>query len=148
MVLRNPEEDGKTRAHYKKESGTFGGHLFSSVMNFRGENARITMVPIFPEGDERNKSSPAGFPGKYKITFILSRPRYVMVSESVHKWADAVKGDSHLGITRPAITPKSSPDAVAIKVRAWSRRRLFGVHRLSQRKGFLGSAPVRTFRSQ
>jgi hypothetical protein len=86
-------------------------------INFRGENARITMVPIFPEGDERNLNSPAGLPGKYTITFILSRPRHVVVSESVHNWSDVVKGDSHLAITRPAITPKNSPDAVAIKVR-------------------------------
>src|SRR3984885_9824803 len=85
-------------------------------MNFRGENARTTMVPIFPEGDERNLSSPAG-PGKYTITFILSRPRHVVVSESVHNWSDVVKNDSHLAITQPAITPKNSPDAVAIKVR-------------------------------
>lgn len=70
------------------------------------------MVPIFPERDERNLSSPAGLPGKYTITFILSRPRHVVVSESVHNWSDVVKGDSHL-----AITPKNSPDAVAIKVR-------------------------------
>jgi hypothetical protein len=86
-------------------------------INFRGENARITMVPIFPEGDPRNLNSPAGLPGKYTITFILSRPRYVVVSESVHYWSDLIKGDSHLAITRPAITPKNSPDAVAIKVR-------------------------------
>src|ERR1700677_3503453 len=85
-------------------------------INFRGENARTTMVPIFPEGDERNLSSPAG-PGKYTITFILSRPRHVVVSESVHNWSDVVKNDSHLAITQPAITPKNSPDAVAIKVR-------------------------------
>jgi hypothetical protein len=90
------------------------------VINFRGENARITMVPIFlPENDPRNTNSPDGLPGKYTITFILSRPRYVAVSETVHNWSDVVKGDSHLAITRPAVTPKDSPDAVAIKVRAW-----------------------------
>ncbi|MFZ0771932.1 MAG: methylamine utilization protein MauJ [Candidatus Sulfotelmatobacter sp.] len=89
------------------------------VSNFRGENSRITMVPIFPEGDPRNTSSPAGLPGKYKVTFILSRPRHVVVSETVHNWADAIPGDSHLAITRPAVVPANMPDAKAIKVRAW-----------------------------
>ena len=87
------------------------------VFNFRGENSRITMVPIFPDGDPRNTNNPLGLPGKYKITFILSRPRHVVVSETVHQWSDTIRGDSHLAITRPAVIPPSSPDAVAIKIR-------------------------------
>jgi len=103
------------------------------------------MVPIFPEGDPRNTNSPTGLPGKYKVIFIFSRPRNVVVSETVHMWSDAIKGDSHLGITRPAFTPKNSPDAVAIKVRAWGPGGYLEFTGRPNEKGYLGQLESEPF---
>jgi hypothetical protein len=89
------------------------------IINFRGENGRITIVPVFSQGDPRNTNNPLGLPGKYIVTFLLSRPRHVITPELDYKWSDAVKGDSHLAITQPEITPTNAPDAIAIKVRSW-----------------------------
>ncbi len=87
------------------------------ILNFRGENGRITMVPIFQDGDPRNTCNPKGLPGKYTVTFLLSRPRHIAMPEMEHKWSDLLRGDSHLAITRPAISPTNAPDATAIKIR-------------------------------
>jgi hypothetical protein len=109
------------------------------IINFRGENGRITMVPIFPDGDPRNISDPKGLPGKYTVTFLLSRPSHVVVPEMEHKWSDSVRGDSHVAITRPAITPANAPDASAIKIRGWFDNGFFiEFTGLPNEKGYLG----------
>jgi hypothetical protein len=111
----------------------------AEIINFRGENSRLTMVPIYPHRDPRNTDNPAGLPGKYTVTFLLSRPRHVVVPEMEHKWSDSVHGDSHLAITRPAITPTSAPDATAIKIRGWEANGSFlEFTGLPNEKGYLG----------
>jgi hypothetical protein len=89
----------------------------AAIISFRGEDAQITMVPFFVEGAVPDPREAVGYPGKYKVIVTLSRPRYVAASETVYKWAEDLKGDSHLAITRPAYSPPSSPDAVKIKAR-------------------------------
>lgn len=87
------------------------------IISFRGEDAQITMVPFFVEGAVPDPREAVGQSGQYKVIVTLSRPRYVVASETVYKWAEDLKGDSHLAITRPAYIPPNSPDAVKIRVR-------------------------------
>ena len=91
----------------------------ASIISFRGEDAQITMVPFFSHNAAPDPREAGGMPGKYKIIVTLSRPRYVASSETVYKWAEDLKGDSHLAITPPAYIPPKSPDAVKVKIRVW-----------------------------
>jgi hypothetical protein len=119
------------------------------ILNFRGENSRITMVPFFQSGDPRNTDNPVGLPGKYTVTFVLSRPRHVVIRETEHIWSDSVRGDSHLAITRPAISPPNAPDATAIKVRAWGGDSFpLEFTGLPNEKGYLGQLRSEPFDAQ
>ena len=118
----------------------------ASIISFRGEDAQITMVPFFAEGAVPAPREAAGCPGKYKVIVTLSRPRYVAASETVYKWAEDLKGDSHLAITRPAYTPPNSPDAVKIKVRVWGENGFYLEYNgTPNEKGYLGKLESEPF---
>lgn len=69
----------------------------------------LSGIPIFmtltrgykDPNDPRNAVSPSGSPGKYKVTFILSRPGYAPLKENHISFADDLKGDSHIFIGDP-----------------------------------------------
>ncbi|MCU1303343.1 MAG: hypothetical protein JWQ87_3627 [Candidatus Sulfotelmatobacter sp.] len=132
--MKQPESQGTPQAQS------------ASIISFRGEDAQITMVPFFVEGAIPDPREAAGYPGKYKLIVTLSRPRYVAASETVYKWAEDLKGDSHLAITRPAYTPPSSPDAVKIKVRVWGDNGFYVEYDgTPNEKGYLGKLESEPF---
>jgi len=62
-----------------------------------------------------NAAHPAGSPGQYKVTCVLSRPGFPLEPEYKHSFSDLVKGDSHLAITKPAFTnPQGEFDQILI----------------------------------
>ncbi len=68
------------------------------AMGFPGQNGVHVIVPIFPEGDPRNEGGPGGLPGRYEITFTLSRPGCPLQAEKSFASCDLLEGDSHLEI--------------------------------------------------
>ena len=121
----------------------------ASIISFRGEDAQITMVPFFSHNVVPDPREAAGLPGKYKIVATLSRPRYVASSETVYKWSEDLKGDSHLAITRPAYIPPKSPDAVKIKIRVWGEAGFYiECTGTPNERGYLGKVESEPFDAQ
>jgi hypothetical protein len=61
---------------------------------------RASSDPNYPG----NSADPAGLPGAYKVSFVLSRPNYAPIEENKVKFDDSVVGDSHLQIANDADT--------------------------------------------
>jgi len=62
-----------------------------------------------------NAAHPAGSPGQYKVTFVLSRPGFSLEPEYKFSFAHLLKGDSHLAIAKPAVTnPQGDFDQIQI----------------------------------
>ncbi len=79
----------------RKLEGTWGLSgigMFMTLKRMYGKNPN----------DPRNQAPPSGSPGKYKVSFVLSRPGFAPLAEKVISFADDVRGDSHLFIGDPA----------------------------------------------
>lgn len=83
-----------------------------------------------------NLAHPAGAPGDYRVTFVLSRPGYSIEPEYNYSFVAGQKGDSHLAITEPAFkNPAGNFDTIVIDgVSPDGRFRFIGT---ANRKGFL-----------
>lgn len=88
--------------------------------------------------DPRNEGGPQGLPGKYKVTFVLSRPGFNLLQENQHSFATGLKGDSHLAIAKPAFSPPGNPDADRILVRGQTEDGAFTFEGHPNERGFLG----------
>ena len=114
------------------------------ITSFRGEESRITVVPVFQEGDPRNTDDPIGRPGDYSVVAILSRPLHVVIPETEIQWAEALRGDSHLAIAPPAYTPPGGP-VTSIKIRTWGNDRFLVFNGYPNSKGYLGKLESEAF---
>ena len=56
-------------------------------------------------GDPQPMQGAVGQPGRYRITVLLARPSYRELPETQQSFLGALKGDSHLAVTRPAMEP-------------------------------------------
>ena len=110
------------------------------TMGLPGQAQHFTVAYHFADRDDpRNVGGPRGFPGKYKVTFVLARPGFSLVPEREHRFAgDKLRGDSHLAITKPAFTPPGNPDADQIRLYGETEDGQFVFTGLPNEKGFLG----------
>src|SRR5882762_7782599 len=68
-------------------------------MGVPGQQQHIIVVNQFKDpNDTRNFGGPQGAPGKYSVTFILSRPGFNLLREGQHSFVSGLRGDSHLAI--------------------------------------------------
>ncbi len=115
------------------------------LMGLPGEQQQVHLVNQFKGDDPRNKMPLGGSPGEYVVTFVLGRPGFSLVPEGNLSFANGLKGDSHLAITKPAFTPPD-PDATAIIIYARTDDGDFQFTGYPNDKGFLGkfvSVPFR-----
>jgi hypothetical protein len=118
------------------------------MSTFPGEAATITMVPFFPPGDSRNTNAPKGMPGKYQVAIVLCRPGRFEVGERMVNFSDRLSGDSHIAITRPAVVHSAMPEAVGIRIRAYTDIGAFVFDGKPNAKGFLGKLVSEPFDAQ
>lgn len=84
-----------------------------------------------------NAAHPAGAPGLYRVTLVLSRPGFPLEAEYSYSFGDLVKGDSHLAIAKPAFqNPQGDFDQ--IRIDGISPDGQFRFTGLANEKGFLG----------
>jgi hypothetical protein len=88
--------------------------------------------------DPRNVGSPGGMPGQYRVTFILSRPGYSIEPETQISFVGPMRGDSHLGITRPAMISPENLNADRISIQGTSPDGQFTFTGFPNERGFLG----------
>jgi hypothetical protein len=110
----------------------------AKVMGFPGEAQGIVAVPHYI-GDKAhlNAHGPLGAPGLYTVAFVLAKPNTRNSPENeVRFFSDALRGDSHLAIAKPAVVIDIDPDEVQLSYRSASGTLLF--HGYPNEAGFLG----------
>lgn len=106
-------------------------------MGFPGEPQGIIAVPHYI-GDKAhlNAHGPQGAPGLYTVAFILAKPNTRNSPENEVKFSEALRGDSHLAIAKPAVLIDIDPDEVEMSYQSASGTLLF--HGYPNEAGFLG----------
>lgn len=107
----------------------------------------ITVFRFTPPSDPRNQIGPQGAPGDYKVTFILERRGYNLLPERQYSFANGLRGDSHLAITKPAFSPPGNPDATEIRIYARTEDGNFTFKGLPNNSGFLGKIESEPFKA-
>jgi hypothetical protein len=98
------KSEGPYRATSVNKAGLNSPTVDLGYMGLPGFAQAIVVEQTFKDpSDPRNRSGPIGQPGKYEVTFSLQRPGYPLAPETKASFADGLKGDSHLAISRPAI---------------------------------------------
>lgn len=82
-----------------------------------------------------NAHGPNGVPGLYTAAFVLAKPNSHNSPENEIKFADALRGESHLAITRPAVVIDINPDQVQMSYKTASGTFLF--HGYPNEEGYL-----------
>jgi hypothetical protein len=85
------------------------------LTGFPGEGTGLIAVPHYI-GDKAhlNASGPNSMPGLYTVAFVLAKPSSRSSPENEIKFADDLRGDSHLAIAKPAITIDIDPTEVLL----------------------------------
>jgi methylamine utilization protein MauJ len=118
---------------HPKLDGTWGLSGIETYMTIR----RLSSTnPNYPG----NTASPAGAPGKYKVTFILSRPGYAPLKENHISFADDIKGDSHIFI--------GDPNDLTIEIHANLPDGNLTLLGYPNEKGFLGKIEIEQLNAQ
>lgn len=116
-------------------------------MGLPGQQQQIHLINQFEGGDPRNQAPFGGSPGEYEVTFLLGRPGFSLMPEGSISFAHALKGDSHLAITKPAFTPPD-PNATEVLIYARTKNGNFSFTAYPNEKGFLGKIVCSPFRAE
>jgi hypothetical protein len=85
-------------------SNTTSVGMDMNIMGVPGLQYHLLMRPHYADPtDPRNFGALGGTPGKYKVTFTLSRPGFSLLPELNFSAASGLKGDSHVAIAEPAL---------------------------------------------
>jgi hypothetical protein len=95
--------------------------------------------------DPRNFLGPEGRPGKYQVIFTLSRPGFPLLPEYRSSFGNALKGDSHLAITKPAYSNPNLPDATNIEIYVKNHGTSITFIGYPNERGFLGKFELASF---
>jgi hypothetical protein len=108
----------------------------AKIMGFPGEAQGIIAVPHYI-GDKAhlNAHGPLGTPGQYTVAFILAKPNARNSPDNEIKFADALRGDSHLAIAKPAVVIDIDPTEIQLSHQSASGSFLF--HGYPNETGFL-----------
>ena len=89
-----------------------------------------------------------GGEGHYKVSFVLARPGYNLLPENRYSFANGLRGNSHLAITKPAFVPPGNPDADQILIYGRTEDGDFQFIGFPNEDGFLGKIESSEFRAQ
>ena len=118
------------------------------LLGLPGHAEHIGIINRFKDPDDpRNKVPLGGAPGLYKVTFILQRPGYPEKDEKHYAFEGGLKGNSHLGITKPAYEPPD-PDVDKVLIAAATEDGQFTFRGYPNPAGFLGKIYSEPFQAQ
>lgn len=86
---------------------------------------------------------PRGSPGQYSAVLTLSRPGIRPLPEYEQRPSDALPGDSHIAITKPAYSPPGNPGATEVRMTSAGGEVVFSG--LPNQRGFLAGFKVYPF---
>ena len=111
-----------------------------------GARQHLLMRHYFNDpNDPRNLGGPGGIPGKYKVTFTLNRPGFALAAENHFLPASNLRGDSHLGIAKPALTFLDGQDSDKLYFECNTPNGRFGFLGIPNDKGFLAKIESESF---
>jgi hypothetical protein len=117
------------------------------VAGFPGEPYSVVLTNVFKEPDSHlNRVPPSGLPGLYEVTFVLGKPGTRAFPENEIKFAEFMRGDSHLAILPPAFPAPT--DAVKMRLEVKIEAESFVFQGLANEKGFLAKLETSPFHSQ
>jgi hypothetical protein len=106
------------------------------LIGFPGEGQGVLAVPHYiGDKDHLNAHGPKGAPGLYSAGFVLAKPNTRNSPENEIKFADSLRGDSHLAIAKPAVIIDIDPDQVVMSYKTVSGELHF--HGYPNEEGFL-----------
>jgi hypothetical protein len=83
------------------------------IMGFPGEGQGVIAVPHYTGSKAHlNSHGPGGVPGQYVVTFLIAKPGMRNSPDNQVQFADALKGSSHLAISKPAVAIDIDPDQI------------------------------------
>jgi len=96
------------------------------LTGFPGEGTGILAAPHYI-GDKAylNANGPNGAPGLYTASFVLAKPNSRNSPETQIKFADGLRGDSHLAIAKPAVKIDIDPDQILLSFKSATASFLF-----------------------
>jgi hypothetical protein len=91
----------------------------AKLTGFPGENqGLIAVLHYIGSKAHLNANGPNGAPGLYTVEFVLAKPNSRNSTENEIKFADALRGDSHLAIAKPAVMIDIDPDEVLLSFKS------------------------------
>ncbi len=134
----------------RAESLRYGWENISlAPMGMPGLRQHVIFVNRFRDPhDPRNLGGPAGMPGRYKVTFVFSRPGFALSPEHKHVFAQDLTGDSHLAIARPAFVTRENETVTMIRVYGNTSSGRFEFDGYPNERGFLGKMVLGSVEAQ
>jgi hypothetical protein len=123
----------------------------SATIKFAGlpaQSEHLHVINRFKGDDPRNEFPLSGAEGEYKVIFVLARPGFNLQPEAACSFAQGLRGDSHLAITKPAFSPPGNPDADQLLIAGHTEDGFFQFIGLPNERGFLGKVESAPFRAK
>jgi hypothetical protein len=96
------------------------------LTGFPGENQGVLAVLHYTGSKAHlNANGPAGAPGLYTVEFVLAKPNARNAPENEFRFADQLRGDSHLAISKPAVIIDIDPDELLLRFQSPAQRLVF-----------------------
>jgi hypothetical protein len=116
-------------------------------VGFPGEPYSMVLTNVFKDPDSHlNRFPPSGLPGDYQVIFVLGRPGVRVFPENEIKFAEFMRGDSHLAILPPAFP--APIDAAKIRIEVKVEGESFAFEGLANEEGFLAKLKTHPFHAQ
>jgi hypothetical protein len=117
------------------------------AIGFPGEPYSMVLTNIFGGPDTHlNQIPPWGLPGQYQVTFVMGKPGIRGIPEREIKFAEFMRGDSHLAILAPAFPAPA--DAVKIRLEVKVESENFAIEGTANEAGFLAKLETLPFHAQ
>jgi len=116
-----------------------------SIEGLPGAQQHLLMAHFSDPSDPQNAGDVVGIPGKYKVTFTLSRPGFPLTSENHFSAASNLKGDSHLAIAKPALLFLDGQEFDLLRFECRTPNGTFVFTGFPNEKGFLGRVESEPF---
>ncbi|MGA9129993.1 MAG: methylamine utilization protein MauJ [Terracidiphilus sp.] len=117
------------------------------VLGFPGEPYSMVLTNIYKDPDSHlNRVPPQGLPGQYKVSFVMGKPEHSEIPEREIKFAEFMRGDSHLAILAPAFPAPGDAIKIHLALRVGSESLV--VEGTANEEGYLSKLETQPFFAQ
>jgi hypothetical protein len=129
------------------KTGVPPGAIHIPVAGFPGELHSMVFTNIFDDANNHlNLIPPGGIPGQYKVTFVMGKPGIRGFPDREIRFADFMRGDSHLAILAPAFPAPAEAEKIRIEIKVDSESLV--LDGLPNEAGFLAKLETHSFHAE